>query len=168
MPAGTSQHGKALGELPPLTPSSPSARFRNTSSPVPPKDATPQFLPPLSPSSSATSNAAGRLSILGFDSGQRRSLGRLDSPTSQLLQLAQATPPPNFRIGHLEVDYDNELITGMDVVEYYAMYGHSANIRLFHLNRDHEVDGPSPYALRVRCFLSGASCGCINAAGCGS
>jgi hypothetical protein len=151
LPAGSPQPPKTQGELPPLAASRPSAHLRNTSSPVPQKDSMPPFFPPLSPpSSSSTSNPRGRLSILGFDSGQQRSLGRLDTPTSQGLQTPlQDPPPPNFRIGHLETDYDSELVTGMDVVEYYAMYGHSANIKLFHLNRDHDMDNPSPYALRV-------------------
>jgi hypothetical protein len=151
MPAGSPQSPKAQGELPPLAASRPSAHFRNTSSLVPQKEATPPFFPPLSPpSSSSASYPAGRLSILGFDSGLQRSLGRLDTPTSQAPQTPQDPPPPNFRIGLLETDYDSELITGMDIVEYYAMYGHSANIKLFHLNRDHDMDNPSPYALRVR------------------
>lgn len=57
---------------------------------------------------------------------------------------------PNFRVGVIESDYDGELITALDAVEYYATYGHSANIQVFHLVRDTDDIVPSPYTLRVR------------------
>ena len=55
--------------------------------------------------------------------------------------------PPNFRVGLLEADFDGEIATGMDVIEYYSTYGHFSNIKLFHL----VSDDPSghPYNLRV-------------------
>lgn len=57
--------------------------------------------------------------------------------------------PPNFRIGLLEDEYEGELITALDVIEYYATYGHNANIKSFHLLQDFSVAHPSPYYLRV-------------------
>ena len=65
--------------------------------------------------------------------------------------LDASTPqPPNFRVGLIEAEYDGEIVTALDVVEYYAAYGHSAAIKLFHLVRDGNGVMPNPYHLRVR------------------
>lgn len=47
----------------------------------------------------------------------------------------------------LEADYEGEIINSLDVVDYYATYGHTANIELFHLVAD-DTSG-HPYDLRV-------------------
>jgi hypothetical protein len=59
----------------------------------------------------------------------------------------QLSAPPNFRIGLLEADFEGEIISGQDVLEYYATYGHNANISLFFLVIDPE--GHGPYDLQV-------------------
>jgi hypothetical protein len=88
--------------------------------------------------------------ILGFDGGQRRSVstGKRHGTASKDIQLPAKANPPNFRVGMLESDFQSEIITAMDVIEYYSTYGHAANIKLFYL----VSDDPSghPYNLRVR------------------
>jgi hypothetical protein len=54
---------------------------------------------------------------------------------------------PNFRVGLLEADYDSEIVTALDVVDYYATYGHAANIKIFYLNANE--DSQNPYDLQV-------------------
>lgn len=91
--------------------------------------------------------------ILGFDSGQPRIVKTAAGKTSRgsspkKIQIPPSHGPPNFRIGMLEADYEGEIINALDVVDYYATYGHTANIQLFHLVAD-EPSG-HPYDLRVR------------------
>lgn len=90
--------------------------------------------------------------ILGFDSGHARSVstGKKRVITHAEVPVPAKAGPPNFRLGLLEADFDGELITGMDVIEYYSTYGHSANIKLFHLVSDDPIG--HPYNLRVSSF----------------
>lgn len=110
-------------------------------------------LPSMSKSAPKTPPNKRSSPILGFDSGQPRVVrtaagktGRGSSP--KRLQIPSHQGPPNFRIGMLEADYEGEIINALDVVDYYASYGHTANIQLFHLVAD-EPSG-HPYDLRVR------------------
>lgn len=109
-------------------------------------------LPSMSKSAPKTPPNKRSSPILGFDSGQPRVVrtaagktGRGSSP--KRLQIPSHQGPPNFRIGMLEADYEGEIINALDVVDYYASYGHTANIQLFHLVAD-EPSG-HPYDLRV-------------------
>ena len=87
--------------------------------------------------------------ILGYDSGHARSVstGKRRTITHAEVPVPAKAGPPNFRVGLLEADFDGEIATGMDVIEYYSTYGHFSNIKLFHL----VSDDPSghPYNLRV-------------------
>lgn len=143
------QHGR---KLPPLDRFRPADVWENTLGP------------------SVNANEAGRLPalhapgqlspekraspVLGFDGGFSRAVGTAKKRliTHAEVPVPDKAGPPNFRAGLLEADFDGELVTGMDVIEYYSTYGHSANIKLFHLVTDNP-DG-HPYNLRVRALCA--------------
>jgi hypothetical protein len=160
-PAGSPTKRSSVAQLPPL-PASPSP-FRQpdpAAAAARPKRGSPSRATPQLPSlahadSSLPGTPAGRLSILGFDSGARRAV-RGPASTAEPRTAPGHTSgggqlsPPNFRIGLIEAGYDGEIVTALDVVEYYATYGHSANIKIFHLVRESDGVVPSPYNLRAR------------------
>ena len=83
--------------------------------------------------------------MLGYDAGKRRSLSLRAAQGA----VPEAPTPANYRIGLLEPDYPHEIVSGFDVVEYYATYGHAANIKLFHLNAVSPACSGNPYELNV-------------------
>lgn len=92
--------------------------------------------------------------ILGYDSGHARSVstGKRRVITHAEVPVPAKAGPPNFRAGLLEAEFKSEIITGMDVIEYYSTFGHSSNIKLFHLVSD-EPSG-HPYNLRVLAYAA--------------
>lgn len=94
-------------------------------------------LPPLSASQGA--NGAGH----ALSSSDPKRL-----KVSQRTAALMTVPSNAYTVleGPIESDFDGELRTGNDVIEYYARYGHSAMIKVFFCNR---TSPDSPFELLV-------------------
>lgn len=78
---------------------------------------------------------------IGAEEPSRRSRVTLQSYTS----VAMGTLP--LYEGAIEPDFNSDIQTGNDIIEYYARYGHSARIKVFYCNRASLRGHGSPYEL---------------------
>ncbi|GMH41668.1 hypothetical protein BSKO_09578 [Bryopsis sp. KO-2023] len=78
--------------------------------------------------------------LLTFDNGE--SMYAPQSANTEQMALGGAYP-------NIEPDFKGKIWTGLDIIDYYSTYGHSAKVKVFHCNRGQPANEGSPYELLV-------------------